>query len=295
MRFSLFTKYGALNSQSIFGAFAEGCKKLGHEIVYDSHHSGDVAVIWSVLWSGRMAPNRLIWESFRSKGKNIIVLEVGSLYRQRTWRVGVNGINREAYFGEKGNPSDRAKHLKLGLAPFKINEDGHILICTQSPLSRQWRNMPNIEEWLVNQIKYIRSQTDRKIIVRCHPRYPVFIPHDVRFKYKIAYQQPNHVKGDVWDLQTKDAYAIVNISSSPAVQAGLWGVPAYVGEESIAYDISNDVMGDYNNPIIPEDTLRRQWLNDLAYTEWTSDEIASGRPLQRLLPYLEQKNFDGET
>jgi hypothetical protein len=41
----------------------------------------DVAVIWSVLWQGRMAGNKKVWDDFRSQGKPVVVLEVGGLLR----------------------------------------------------------------------------------------------------------------------------------------------------------------------------------------------------------------------
>ena len=68
--------------------------------------------------------------------KPIIVLEVGSLFRQTTWRMAIGGINREAYFGPEVDTDWRAKNvLGLEAEPWKLNEDGHILICTQSPIS----------------------------------------------------------------------------------------------------------------------------------------------------------------
>jgi hypothetical protein len=48
VRFSLFDKFGALNSPPVFSAFARGLERHG---IDRSHHdlSADVAVIWSVV------------------------------------------------------------------------------------------------------------------------------------------------------------------------------------------------------------------------------------------------------
>jgi len=70
MRFKLYRQYGALNSQSIFDAFALGAQSLGHSIV-DDHE--DVAVIWSVLWSGRMSRNREVYQQCRNIKKSVII------------------------------------------------------------------------------------------------------------------------------------------------------------------------------------------------------------------------------
>jgi hypothetical protein len=281
MNFSLYTDYGALNSPPIFQAFANGVKALGHDVSYNNDDA-DVAVIWSVLWDGRMRPNEAVWQNYRNSGRNVIVIEVGTLFRSITWRIGINGINREANFGLTGNDDSRVKKFKIGLQENRSNPNGPILICTQSPKSRQWRNELPMNTWVKYVIKGIRKQTDRDIIVRPHPRYPVEMVQEKN----VTYQQPNHIKNDVWDLKTKDAFAVINLSSGPGVQATLWGTPAYVGKESLAYEIANEIGGDYNNPKMPTMEEKQQWLNDLTYTEWTVEEINKGIPLERLLQFL---------
>ena len=281
MNFSLYTNYGALNSPPIFQAFANGVKALGHEVSYNNDDA-DVAVIWSVLWDGRMRPNEAVWQNYRNSGRNVIVIEVGTLFRSITWRIGINGINREANFGLTGNDDSRVKKFKLTLQENRSNPNGPILLCTQSPKSRQWRNELPMNTWVKYVIKDIRKQTDRDIIIRPHPRYPVEMVQEKN----VTYQLPNHIKNDVWDLKTKDAFAVVNLSSGPGVQATLWGTPAYVGKESMAYEIANEIGGDYNNPKMPTMEEKQQWLNDLTYTEWTVEEINKGIPLERLLQFL---------
>ena len=72
MKFSLYTNHGALNSKPVFEAFAKSLVDAGHSVMYnepyrvfDHYDSYDVAVIWSVLWNGRMSPNQAIWEQNR--------------------------------------------------------------------------------------------------------------------------------------------------------------------------------------------------------------------------------------
>jgi len=95
MKFNLRRRYGALNSGPVFDAFHSGANALGHDVVVDSDDGIDV--IWSVLFNGRMAGNRAIWERNIQKSKPTIVLEVGGISRGTTWKVGLNGINRDAY------------------------------------------------------------------------------------------------------------------------------------------------------------------------------------------------------
>ena len=282
MKFSLFTDNGALNSKPVFEAFAQGCAQQGHDVVYNSMNA-DVAVIWSILWHGRMSANKKVWEEFKSKGKPIIVLEVGALHRNVMWKIGVNGINADAVFGPTENDSSRADQLGLKLTPWTDNQDGHILICTQHDKSEQWNKMPSISNWVLEVIEHIRSQTDKRIVVRPHPRCKLSgIQHEFE---NVILQKPQHIPNtyDDFDLDLTNTYAVVNWSSNPAIQAVMAGVPVYVSKHSLSYGVGNPIYSDYNNPLKPD---RQQWLNDLAYTEWSVPEISQGIQLKRLTSFL---------
>ena len=88
---------------------------------------------------------------------------------------------------------------------------------------------------------------------------------------------------DDYDFAVQDAYAVINWSSNPATHAVLEGIPVFVGPSSLAYDVGNTDLSKINNPSKPD---RQQWLNDLAYTEWTTKEISEGKPLLRLTSRL---------
>ena len=171
MKFSLWTQYGALNSKPIFDAFRLGCHSLGFTCV-DNSDDADVDVIWSVLFSGRMAANKAIWERNTANAKPTIVLEVGGINRGTTWKVGLNGINRDAYFGPCGNNDDRHRLLGLSLKPWRTHGE-YILICGQHDKSLQWQGMPRMSNWVIETISEIRKYTARPIIFRPHPRCPL--------------------------------------------------------------------------------------------------------------------------
>lgn len=277
MKFGLFRKYGALNSAPIFDAFAESIKQRGWTVL-DNDDRADVAVIWSVLWNGRMQANKLIWEKYQKHKKPVIILEVGALDRGNLWKVSINGINGTGYFGPNNNNSDRRKKLKINLSPWK--QGSTIVLCGQHPSSQQWENMPPMHVWLSETINLIRKYTDRKIVVRPHPRanyVPTGQIKDVEIK------PPCHMIGtyDSFDFEDalKNAWAVVNWNSNPATIAALHGVPVFVGPDSLSAPVGNFDLKDIESPVMPS---RDQWANDLAYTEWTIDEIANGEPLERL-------------
>jgi hypothetical protein len=275
MKFSLWTDYGALNSRPVFDAFANSLVDNGHTVVYNNN-TADVDVIWSVLFHGRMARNKVVWQN----KKPTIVLEVGGIKRGTSWKVGLNGINRNAYFGPSGNSSDRRISLGLELTPWRT--DGKfILICGQHDKSLQWQNMPQMSQWLINTVEEIRKHTDRSIIYRPHPRCP--LPH-IEKEFKNVYrQEPKHVSDtyDDFDMQFDNIWATVSHSSNPGIHSCIAGVPSFVSSHSLAYPVANDInlLHNIETPLTPD---RSQWLNDYAYTEWTIKEISDGIPLKYL-------------
>jgi hypothetical protein len=281
MRFSLFKQYGAKNSEPVFDAFEHSLRQAGHTIEHDSMHS-DVAVIWSVLFNGRMSSNRPIYEYYTRTGKKVIVLEVGGIKRGTTWKVGLNGINRDAFWGDTGNDDSRARSLGLGLNPWR--KDGeYILICGQHDKSLQWRNMPSMSQWIIDTIETIQKHSKRPIIFRPHPRCP--LPH-IEHEFKnVKRQEPKHIAGtyDDFDMAFDDIYCTVSWSSNPGIHSVINGVPAFVGPSSLAYDVAGHDINLINYPQTPD---RTQWLNDYAWTEYTVEEIAAGLPLKRLTPKL---------
>ncbi len=282
MKFSLWTNYGALNSKPVLDAFASSLCDQNHIVSYNNIDS-DVDVIWSVLWHGRMAPNKEIFYRAREKNKPVVVVEVGSIHRNITWKVGLNGINKSSLVYPTGNSAYRASTLGLNLQDWKNNTNGHILICLQHNKSLQWENMPTLEKWVVDVISNIRQHTDRDIVVRPHPRCPISkLEHNFK---NVQLQIPQRINGtyDDFDASYDNAYAVVNWSSNPAIEAVRRGIPVFVGPNSIAATVGNLNLETINTPSQPD---RQQWLNDLAHTEYTVEEISRGIPLNFLTKYL---------
>jgi hypothetical protein len=283
MKFSLWTQYGALNSGEVFTAFSDSLLAAGHDVVWNNPVS-DVDVIWSVLFSGRMAQNKAIWERNLAQSKPVVVLEVGGIKRGTTWKVGVNGINRDAYFGDLGNDSSRANLLRLKVKPWRTDGE-YILIAGQHDKSLQWKNMPRMSNWFLNTYDEIRKHTDRPILFRPHPRCR--LEHIERGLKNVIRQEPRHVNGtyDDFDMQFNNIWATVSYSSNPGIHSIISGVPSFVSDSSLAYPVANDIdfLHDIENPLMPD---RQQWLNDYAWTEFTVEEISQGIPLKRLTSKL---------
>ena len=283
MKFSLWTQNGALNSKPIFDAFREGCCALGFSTV-DNSNDSDADVIWSVLFNGRMAANKAIWERNIQTSKPTIVIEVGGIKRGTTWKVGLNGINRDAFFGDIGNSSDRSNLLNLEVKPWRTDGE-YILIAGQHDKSLQWQTMPRMSNWFLNTYDEIRKHTDRPIIFRPHPRCK--LEHIERGLKNVYRQEPRHVTNtyDDFDMGFDNVWATISYSSNPGIHSIINGVPAFVSTHSLAYPAGNDIdfLHTIEQPLMPD---RTQWLNDYAHTEYTIEEISQGLPLKNLTPKL---------
>jgi hypothetical protein len=273
MHVSLFDQYGALNSVPVFLAIKEGLARLGMQT---SHHNmdADVAVIWSFLWAGRMLPNKQVYEHYRNTGRQVLIVEVGMLQRGITWKLCLNSTLSGGTYG-KGSDPDRANKLGLKLKPW-TNRGTNILIALQRSDSGQWSHGPKMEEWLQDTVNHLRNFTDRPIVVRPHPRQSVVMPAGV------IVQQPYKLAIDSFDFDSalNNTWAVINHNSGPGSQAVIAGVPAFVGLSSLAASVGNLTMVNIENPVRPD---REEWLYQIAHTEWTVKEIATGLPLARLL------------
>jgi len=278
MKFSLWTQYGARNSRPVFDAFRRSIIDSGHTVLENSL-SGDVDVIWSVLWNGRMAPNQRIFNT----GKPTIVLEVGAIKRGITWKVGYNGIARHNIISSSCTSETRAKDLGLPFKPWRSDGE-HILICCQNPKSHLWANLPTPSDWITQTVNTIRMHSNRHIIVRPHPRAPLRC--QLPTSKNISYQIPSKIPAsyDDYNLSFTKAHAVINPNSNPGPQAVLNGVPAFVNDSSLAYNVSNTDLSMIENPRKP---VRTQWLDTYARSEHTLDEIKQGIPLSKLLIILD--------
>jgi hypothetical protein len=273
MRFKLYREHGALNSGPVFDAFEQGVSALGHSVV---DHDEDIAVIWSVLWWGRMLANKKIYEKCQAENKPVIIIEVGNLSRGETWRLCFNNINGLGEFGNSDD-IDANRHEKLGifLEPEQKKRRGEILIACQHEQSLQWEGQPTMRQWAEGMVAKVRQLTDRRIIVRPHPRslFPLKIPG-------IIFETPNRVPNtyDGFDI-FYNYHCVINHNSGPAVQAAIAGIPVICDSSSLASPVSGN-FENLEKISLPD---RTEWFAKLCHTEWTVDEISQGIPLSRLL------------
>lgn len=278
MKFNILRQYGALNSGPIFDAFSQGLRAAGQS---ESSDEQSIPVIWSVLWAGRMLGNKIIYENAVKNNIPVVIIEVGNLQRNRTWRISVDHVNANGYFANESHLNVKRLKLFPKLKDQLSNRKPDILITTQRHESLQWSNQPSTEVWLKNTIGLVRSYSDRPIVVRYHPRSakrPAIEGVKTEIPKKISSTY------DEFDMNY-NYHCVINHCSGTTVQSAVNGCPIICDPSGLAYPVS-EKWTNLDNVSLPD---RHDWYVKLCHTEWTVDEIAKGIPLMRLLPYLQDR------
>jgi hypothetical protein len=278
MRIAYFPNQCASNSLPVVQAMLNSLRSAGHVCV-ENGQDCDAAMIWSVLWSGRMRPNKEVYEQYRAQNRPVIVADVGALYRGETWKIAVNHINGLGYYGHTENlDPDRPRKLGVSLA-INLGRNPAILIAAQHRHSLQLTDQDH-EKWVMDQIAQIRQVSDRPIVVRSHPRSPLCM--DIQDN-TIRFERPQKLDNsyDSFDMHF-DYHAVVNYSSGPGIQAAISGTRPVVGTHSLAFPVSVAIA----NLDQPYDQDRDQWLVEICHTEYTLEEIKQGLWINRIQSHL---------
>ena len=282
MKIAYFPAQVALNGTTVFNAVLDCLQANGYQIHENSMHC-DAAVIWSVLWSGRMAPNRRVYEHYRAQGKPVIVLEVGALYRGNTWKIAVNNVTAEGYYGHLDQLDwDRPKKLGISLAvQHKTNPS--IVLALQHSQSHQVANISNMSHWVRQTLTKLQQHTDRPVVVRPHPRSKITL---IDLPPGVVVEQPRRLQNtyDSYDMHY-NCHAVINYNSGPGIQAAIAGVRPVVDQSSLAYPVSVE----FKDIEQPYTTDRDLWFTQICHTEYTVDEIKKGLWLKRILPALQDQ------
>lgn len=250
----------ALNSGPVMTAVISSLQRAGFKIV-SGQYDADAAVIWSVLWAGRMADNQRVYEYYRSRNRPVICIEIGALHRGVTWKIALNHVNALGYYGHQQNLDwDRPRKLGIELQNNSLNH-GRILIAGQHNRSLQLEGVDQ-EAWYVQKMHKVAD--GKQVVVRPHPRCPL---DKNKFPKTVIWEQPRKIKDTYdrfdmhWDFDT-----VINYNSGPGIQAAIAGVPIVVDESSLAFDIVD----------------RDQWLVEICHTEYTVEEIEQGTWVRRI-------------
>jgi hypothetical protein len=185
-------------------------------------------------------------------------LDGGFVQRNSYVRVSLNDFNSDAYMHKINLPQDRWDKLGITLKPWKTQGEGNIFICCSSRPAMARVGM-NLDREIEKVMKILKNSTEREIIIR----------HKNKKK-----------KRDSFIEAIKNAHAVVVWHSAAGIEAAIEGIPVFAKSLSVASPIASADLSKIDHPIYP---TRQQCLNNVAYHQWTDEELGSGIPFDFLL------------
>jgi hypothetical protein len=207
------------------------------------------------------------------------------------FRYSIDGVfaNTGYYFDNIIDPNrwDAIKNkINYDLKPWRKNGD-HIVILMQKDSGWTIGENNNVE-WCSSTIDEIRKYTDRKIVVRTHPS-----DVNVKEKYKILSRSKKVTISNTKDIRDdlKDAWCSISYNSSPGAVSAIEGIPVFIMDKdyrkSHAHQVGNIDISKIETPLMPE---RREWIQRIAMSHFSIDDIKKGLLWNGVKEYFNEKN-----
>lgn len=255
---------------------------------YSIEEAPDVAVVFGVYKRAvpYSAQRGRVLEVQRYLGKRTLVLEKGYVKRDEYYAAGWEGLNGRANFMNCAMPGDRAAELGVELQPWNL-DGNYALIMGQVPWDASVEHT-NFFVWVADSILRIKRISDAPILFRPHPK----AEGDFSEMYEMMAQHGVKVMDATTPLSVaiEGAQAIVTFNSNTGVDALL------AGKATLSFDRGSMIWRasrhHYEYLLDPGLMIaqvdRQQWLNDIAYAQWTHEEMRDGMAWQHLMPAVKE-------
>ena len=213
---------------------------------------------------------RKIFFDHRDAGLRVIHVDSGYLQPDHYYKVSLDALHPTEYFRASPRPQDRWERLGLEMKPWKGNLLKHVLVVNDHPVyGRFWYKM-DMAAWAKKTARRIKGRTHRPI--RWCP-----IGRDWMKKEDLETDWAEVCgPGVIWGELLSTAHSVVVFASAVAVESILAGVPIFVyGQDCVAKSMAGDPRF-VESPKCPKDGERLQFFRDLAYCQWTAQEMWSG-------------------
>lgn len=249
-------------------AFQAGLEAAGYRVqtsAPERAQPGDVLVIWN-----RYGQFDKMAERFSQAGGQVVVAENPYLGLKDArgepagYAMSLDGHNGSGQWFPRDDGGDRFHALGLAVQPWQDNPQGHLLICGQRGIGSP--TMASPPDWHGVLARHLASRTRRRLLVRPHPEGP---------------GKPS----TTLEQDMAGAWAALIWSSSSGLQALLRGIPVFyaaphwIGAPGALRLWPIDSL---ETPLRSDDA-RMTALREMAWAQWSLDEITSGSPFRHLL------------
>lgn len=231
------------------------------------YEPSEVAVIFGMHKSKvkKSWPRGNVFRQQREKKLDVIVLETGYVNRgdgeNHHYAAGFNGMNGRADFRNKNMGPERWDALGVQLKPYSSGDN--VVLCGQVPWDASVDHHDH-RQWLSEVAQKLRVITNRKLVFRPHPLAVSSLPPINGLEYS--------TKPLAQDLA--NAHCVITFNSNSGVEALIAGKPIFAFDEgAMGYQLANKDLGELENLVYPN---RQQWARNLAFAQWTPDEMKQG-------------------
>jgi hypothetical protein len=215
-----------------------------------------------------------------------------STYPNHYWRVSLYSPMNNGNFLSDNSPSDRWEMLKkefnVQYEPWRVSKLEDPILFVLQPKDNWSMNELDPIDWFNDVYKTLRPLTKRKFIVRPHPNHVAAIasriaefPNDV----EVAIGQ-KHFMGDDkkhyrfhFQEAIANCHAVVSHNSTATTDSCVRGIPTFCTSDlALCWPVANIDLTKIETPEMPD---RTQWLNDLGYKLWSTEEIKNGKVFAR--------------
>lgn len=182
-------------------------------------------------------------------------------------KISVNNRHPTAYFQRHKHDDSRFKALDIEIQPWRQYGDS-VLLAGMSAKASQAEGFAQ-EQWERDAARLVRAFTQRPIYYRPKPSWTgARIISGTLFQRNIELSQA-----------FANCHAVVSHHSNVTIDAVLAGVPVFC-EQGVASVMGLSDLKKIDEPIRP--LGREQWAADIAWCQWTVEEIATGAPWDHL-------------
>lgn len=242
-------------------ALADGMRKYGEDVQLvpaKNCYDADITVTWGIRSS-----RQTIMEKTVKNGGNHLVMERGHIgNREQYTSLGWNGLGYHAKY-PKAPDNLRWMQNWSHLQKEWRDHGSYYLLIGQVPGDCALAGIDDIKKWT----QHITDVLNKKGVSVVYRPHPVMVQRRDNFCPKGAIKSQKTLHGDL-----SGARCCVTFNSTTGVESVLDGVSTIAFDNgSMAWPMASHSLDD---PLICP--VRDQWMWNLAYTQWSMDEIASG-------------------
>ena len=210
-----------------------------------------------MCWAGFFKPQWLeICKQYNLKFYNLDSGYFGNKKRKTIFRLSVNNFQNVDPIIER--PADRWEQFNIDQSSFKHGST--IVIVPPDRKIVHTLGLGSEDKWIDETVAKIKSFTDREIKIRKRPE-----PRADRL-----------VSNTFKDFIKDDTFCVVGYSSNALVEAAMHDIPVIALGHSATKSLYNYQLHEIEN-IKPACSDNKQaWLNHLAYSQFTKEELLSG-------------------